>query len=51
MNETTRTINTRRNIRSYRNEQITDEQLKTILDAGSYAPSGMGQQASMMVAV
>ncbi|MBQ6496395.1 MAG: nitroreductase family protein [Firmicutes bacterium] len=51
MNETIRTINTRRSIRSYRNEQITDEQLKTILDAGSYAPSGMGQQASMMVAV
>lgn len=51
MNEVIRTIKERRSIRSYRDEQITDEQLDTILGAGVYAPSGMGQQANMVVAV
>ena len=51
MNEVINTIKERRSIRSFRNEQITEEQIDTILEAGSYAPSGMGQQATMMVAV
>ena len=51
MNEVIKTIKGRRSIRSYRDEQITDEQLNTILEVGIYAPSGMGQQASMIVAV
>jgi len=51
MNEVIKTIEERRSIRAYRNEQITKDQLETILEAGSYAPSGMGQQATMMVAV
>lgn len=51
MNEVTNTILQRRSIRSYRNEQITEDQLNTILLAGEYAPSGMGEQATMMVAV
>lgn len=51
MNEVINTIKKRRSIRSFRNEQITEEQIDTILEAGSYAPSGMGQQATMMVAV
>ena len=51
MNEVIKTINERRSIRAYRNEQISKEDLDTILNAGTYAPSGMGQQASMLVAV
>ena len=51
MNEVIRTIKSRRSIRNYRNEQITGEELGTILDAGEYAPSGMGQQATIMVAI
>ena len=51
MNEVIRTIKNRRSIRNYRNEQITKEELETILDAGLYAPSGMGQQATVMAAV
>ena len=51
MNEVIKTIKERRSIRSFRNEQITDEQLDGILNAGTYAPSGMGQQASIIVAV
>jgi len=51
MNEVIRTIEERRSIRAYRGEQISKEQLDAVLEAGSFAPSGMGQQASMMVAV
>lgn len=51
MNEVIKTIKERRSIRAYREEQITKEQLDAILEAGSFAPSGMGQQANMMVAV
>ena len=51
MNEVIKTIEERRSIRAYRNEQITKDQLEIIVEAGSFAPSGMGQQATMMVAV
>ena len=51
MNEVIRTIERRRSIRNFRNEQITKEELGVILKAGTYAPSGMGQQASILVAV
>jgi len=32
----------RRSIRSYKDQQISEESLTTILEAGKYAPSGMG---------
>ena len=51
MNEVIKTISTRRSIREYSNKQISNAELETILNAGTYAASGMGQQASMMVAV
>lgn len=51
MNETIKVMKNRRSIREYRNKQITKKQLDAILEAGIYAPSGMGQQASMVVAV
>ena len=51
MNEVLNTIRERRSIRSYRQEQISDDQLNIILNAGEYAPSGMGEQATIMVAV
>ncbi len=51
MNEIIRAMKTRRSIRSYRDEQISEEQLSAILEAGVYAASGRGQQASMLVAV
>lgn len=44
MNETIRTILSRRSIRKYKEEQIKDEELQTILEAAKYAPSGMNQQ-------
>ncbi len=51
MNETLKVLKERRSIRRYKNEQITEEQLNQILEAGDYAPSGMGTQSTIMVAV
>ena len=44
MNETLKTIKSRRSFRAYKPEQIKDEELQTILGAGRYAPSGGGAQ-------
>ena len=42
---------TRRSIRKYKDEQITENELDYVLEAGLYAPSGRNLQAAMMVAV
>ncbi|MDR2194919.1 MAG: nitroreductase family protein [Treponema sp.] len=44
-------LKNRRSIRSYKEEQIRDSELDAVLEAGAYAPSGMGQQSAVMVAV
>ena len=41
----------RRSIRAYKPEQITDDELKTVLEAGTWAPTGMGRQDPWIVAV
>ena len=51
MNEPLTTLKTRRSIRRYRPEQVRPETLDTILEAGTYAPSGMGKQSAVMVVV
>ncbi len=51
MNETLKVLKERRSIRQYKKEQITDEQLDQILEAGMFAPSGMGNQSAIMVVV
>lgn len=45
MNETLKTIMSRRSIRAYNEEQLKEEDLKAIIDAGLYAPSAMNQQS------
>lgn len=45
MNDTLTTIRNRRSIRSYKKDQIKDEELNQILEAAVYAPSGMNKQA------
>ena len=37
-------IKTRRSIRKYRPEQIRDEELLTVLEAGTFAPTGKNRQ-------
>lgn len=51
MNETLQTLKNRRSVRSYLPEQIKDEELQQILEAGIYAPTGMGAQSPILVAV
>ena len=50
-NETLKTIHERRSIRSFKPKQITDEELRTVLEAGTWAPTGMGSQDPIIVAV
>ncbi len=49
MNEALNVLNSRRSCRSFDGRQITDEQLNAILEAGTYAPTGMGRQSPVMV--
>lgn len=51
MNETLNTLKTRRSVRAYLPEQVKEEQLQQILEAGTYAPTGMGKQSPIMVVV
>jgi nitroreductase len=51
MNETIKTLLQRRSIRKFKPEQIREEELKAILEAGMYAPSGANQQAAFFVVV
>lgn len=50
-NEVLTAMKTRRSIRKYKTEQITDEQLDAILEAGTYAATGMGKQSPVIVVV
>ena len=45
MNEVLENILTRRSVRSFKSEQIKDDELNLILKAGTYAPSGMNKQS------
>jgi len=51
MNVIIQAIKTRRSCRSFRSEQLREEDLAQILDAGTWAASGMGRQPAVMVAV
>ena len=49
MKSTLEDLKTRRSIRKYKQEQIKDEELNQILEAGIYAPTGMNRQSPIMV--
>ena len=51
MNETLRCLEERRSIRKYTGEQVPEKILEQILQAGMYAPTGMGLQSPVMVVV
>ncbi len=44
-------IRTRRSIRKYKKEQITDVELNQVLEAGTFAPTGNNRQDPVIVAV
>lgn len=49
--ETTEAIRTRRSVRGFTNEDVEDELLTRILEAGRWAPSGLNNQAWIFIAV
>lgn len=49
MNETIKNLIERRSYRSYKKDQVTDEELKLILEAAEYAPTGMGMQSPIII--
>lgn len=51
MKETLQDLKTRRSCRKFDGKQINDEQLNAILEAGEYAPTGMGRQSPIMVVI
>ena len=51
MSETLNTLNTRRSCRAYKPELIEEEKLNAILEAGTYAATGMGRQSPIIIAV
>ena len=45
------TLKERRSIRKFKPQQVSDAELNAVLDAGTYAPNGMGKQPCIIVAV
>lgn len=51
MNETLNNLKSRRSIRKYKTDQVPKEIINQIVEAGTYAPSGMNKQPSIILAV
>ena len=51
MNETIEVLKTRRACRAYTGEQVKEEDLAAILEAGTYAATGMGRQSPTIAVV
>ncbi len=51
MNETLKILESRRSCRKFRPDMITDEELQSVIKAGTYAPTGRGKQSPLIIAV
>lgn len=51
MNEVIKNMEERRSVRGYKPDMIKKEDLDTIIEAGTYAATGMGMQSPIIVAV
>jgi len=51
METTLKDLETRRSVRAYRPEQVSQEKLEKIMRAATYAPTGMGRQSPKIVVV
>ena len=51
MNETLQVLENRRSCRAFKPDMITDEELAAVIKAGTYAPTGMGKQSPIIIAV
>ena len=44
-------IQTRRSVRAYKTDPVPEELLSAVLEAGTWAPTAMGRQSPVIVAV
>ena len=51
MNETLKVLESRRSCRNFKPDMIKKEELDAIIKAGIYAPTGMGKQSPIIIAV
>ena len=51
MSETLTVLKTRRSCRSYKPDPVEDEKLNAIIEAGTYAATGMGKQSPIILIV
>ena len=51
MNETLKVLESRRSCRSFKPDMVKEDDLKTIIKAGTYAATGMGKQSPIIIAV
>ncbi len=51
MNETLKVLEERRSCRAFKSDMITEEELNSVIKAGTYAPSGMGRQSPIIIAI
>ncbi len=49
--ETLKTLKTRRSCRAYKAEHVEEEKLNAIIEAGTYAPTGMGKQSPIILVI
>ena len=51
MNEVIKNIETRRSVRSYKNDPVSKEIIESICKAGTFAPSAQNKQPSIILAL
>lgn len=51
MNETLENLKSRRSCRDFKSDMIPEEELKAIIEAGTYAPTGHGKQSPIIIAI
>ena len=51
MSDVLETIKSRRSIRKYKSDMIPQDRLEKIIEAGTYAATGMGKQSPIIIAV
>ena len=49
--ETLNTLKTRRSCRAYKADRVEEEKLNAIVEAGTYAPTGMGKQSPIILVI
>ena len=51
MNETLKALKERRSCRNFKPDMVKEDDLKAIIEAGTYAATGMGKQSPIIIAV